>query len=191
MAMEVPVRGKINNNQNYSHMKNKQLILALAACLLFARCNKDDDYSMSSADREYMNKVAYANNAEVDAGKLAADAATGATARDFGQMMVDDHTTAQNELQSVAKMKKQSLPASPDSTHIAMKQLLMLTVGTRQFDSTSMHMQVADHANTISLLQTIASNAADQDLKNYANKYLPRVQMHKQKADSIINELGY
>ena len=173
-------------------MIKKQLILVIAsASLLFSHCTKKDEYSMSSADREYMNKVAYANNAEIDAGKLAADAATGATTRDFGQMMVDDHTKAQNDLQSVAKMKKQSLPSSPDSAHIAMKQLLMLKTGTRQFDSAYMHMQVTDHANTISLLQTIAGNAADQDLKNYANKYLPKVQMHKQKADSIISALNY
>jgi len=173
-------------------MSQKTLIIgAIAAITLFAQCKKEDEYSMSTTDRDYMNKIAYANNSEVELGKFAANTATGETTRAFGDMMVNDHTTAEIDLQSVAEMKKQTLPTIPDSAHISAKQLLTTMVGTLRFDSAYLHMQVTDHENTISLLQTIITSAADNDLKNYANKYLPKVKMHKQKADSIINELGF
>ena len=57
----------------------------------------------------------------------------------------------------------------------------------RAFDSAYMHNQVTDHQTTVANFQTELNQGQDQDVKNYANKNLPHIQIHLQRADSITN----
>jgi len=53
------------------------------------------------------------------------------------------------------------------------------------FDSTYINSQVMDHQAAIQLFQSEASNGNDSRLRDYAQKYLPKLQMHLQMADSV------
>src|SRR5690348_15307675 len=55
------------------------------------------DTSVKRGDRSFVDDLAYAGNAEVELGKLAAKNASSPAVKKFAQMMVDDHTKAGKE----------------------------------------------------------------------------------------------
>lgn len=174
-------------------MKSPKTLMAVCACvcLLAYGCKKDDDKSgMNDTDRDFMQKASYANNSEIDAAQLAQSKTTEPAVNGFAMMMVSDHTTAENDLKTLATKKSMTVPTTPDSAHMAMKTQLMAMSG-RAFDSAYMHGQLNDHNMVISLMQNEMNNGKDADAKNYANMYLPKVQMHKQMVDSIISAMHY
>ncbi|MBO9675676.1 MAG: DUF4142 domain-containing protein [Sphingobacteriaceae bacterium] len=61
---------------------------------------------------QFLQQAAIAGMKEVLTGKLAADKATDEKIKAFGQMMVDDHNKANEELRVLAKLKKVALPMS-------------------------------------------------------------------------------
>jgi putative membrane protein len=61
---------------------------------------------------QFLQQAAIAGMKEVLTGKLAAEKATDKKIKAFGQMMVDDHTKANEELRTLAKLKKVDLPMS-------------------------------------------------------------------------------
>jgi putative membrane protein len=59
------------------------------------------------------------------------------------------------------------------------------TLSGNVFDTTYIGAQVRDHILTIQIFQQELSNGNNQQVKNYANKYLPVIQMHLQEAQNI------
>lgn len=168
--------------------------LFLAGCLVtsalfFAACSDDDDDDIgnpiiSEEDKSFMVQASYGNIAEVEMGRVADSISTDGGIKMFGQMMVQDHTTAQEEMADMGDTWEVDLPQQPDSAHIAMEQHLM-TLSGYTFDTTYINGQIKDHQHTIALLESMANSADLQQLRDYANKYLPKVRMHLEKADSI------
>jgi putative membrane protein len=165
------------------------------ACLGFGSlwltgCDKDDDdeaepNNLSQADRTFMTKASYSNRAEIEFGQTAQDRGSHAAVKDFGQHMVNDHSLALNELDSLADRWNVDLPNGLDSLHTAKKQQLSSMSG-HQFDTAYLNSQLKDHIEAIALFQNEAANGQEQRLKDYANKYLPHLQMHKAKVDSTL-----
>jgi putative membrane protein len=169
-------------------MKTKHILLsgALFAFILFG-CKKDKDNdteeTMNDTDKNFMKMAATGNYNEVDAGTMASSKATDQSVKTFGQMMVTDHTTAQAELSTLAGNKEISLPSGPDQMHIDMKNQMMQMNG-HKFDSAYIHSQVTDHQTVLNLFKDEQANGKDQDVKDYANKFIHHIQMHFDRADS-------
>jgi len=161
------------------------MVMSVAAAIGLGACHKDDNNnSVNATDRDFMVNASYGNVAEVDAGQLAISKGSTAAVRNFGQMMINDHSTAQAELNSLGSQYNVSLPTTPDQAHQAMKQQLMNLTGTA-FDSTYISAQVTDHQNTVQLFQNEIDNGNNSSIKAYATKYLPAIQMHLHTADSL------
>lgn len=176
-------------------MKVNQLIaMGCISLLSFASCDKDDEGSNNSTtmlnqnDKDYMTNMTYANMAEVQTGNIAKQKAMNTAITNFGSMMVNDHGAAHNQLQEIASSKSMSLPTDTDEEHKQKANMLMNLTG-RAFDSTYIHMMVADHDKAIALQQTEITNGQNQDVKNYASSKLPVLQMHRRMADSLANAL--
>lgn len=168
------------------------ICLALMTTFAIYGCDKDDDdddnHNLSAMDRDFMRKAAYANRAEIELGQLATEKGNHDAVQDFGQHMVIEHTQALRELDSLADRWDVDLPDGLDSLHQAKKQLLSTYAGYA-FDTAYIKGQVMDHIEALNLFQQEASNGQEPRLKAYANKYIPHIQMHKNKADSINNLL--
>lgn len=157
--------------------------------IAWSACDDDDKDDLQAVDKTFATNAALANVAEVDLGQLAATRATIEGVRMYGQMMVNEHTTAMNELKGIVNGRGVTLPTTPDQEHQQLKQQLMSLNGAA-FDSAYMRSQVTDHQKTLTLFQTEQSGGKDQRLKNYATKYLPHIQEHLDKADSISSAIG-
>ena len=156
------------------------LICVCAACSK----NNNDNTTVNSNDSYFMQQASYSNNDEINAGAIAATRGNYDSVRMYGSMMVSDHGNAESELNSLASSLNITVPSTPDSLHQAMVAHLQ-TLSGNVFDTTYIGAQIRDHLITINLFEFELATGNNQQIKNYANKYLPVIQMHLQEAQSI------
>lgn len=155
-------------------MKNIFLLLGTFFSVISLNAN-------AQTSQDFIKKAVQGNMAEINAGRLATEAAGNDSIKKFGEMMIADHTKALNELIAIAKEKNVTAPEFVDSTHkMAMDKLMNLKGKT--FDYEYMQQQVKDHKETVALFEQQAANGTDEKLKAYAQKYLPAIKMHLQMA---------
>jgi putative membrane protein len=160
--------------------------LFMCALLSVAACNDDDDNdnNLSTYDRDFLTSAAHANLAEIEAGKVASTRADDDAVQDYGEHMVTDHTTAWNDLKGVADNEKQNLPEEPDDAHKQKLEYLRNLSGY-SFDTAYINSQVKDHEMAIALFEDASDNADDEDVKDYATRYLPHLEDHLTDAQAI------
>jgi putative membrane protein len=173
---------------------SKNFLLCLAASFLFFSCDKNNNdnnnETVSSQDKTFISQTALANTAEVQAGQLASTTADSSVIQMFAQQMVSDHTTAQTDLKTLGNTVNVAVPDSVDSAHASLMDTLKTLTG-RTFDSVYITSQIADHRAVISSFQQEISSGNRSEVINYANKYLPKLQMHLQMADSIATIMNF
>ena len=96
---------------------------ALVVILLIVGLTAPRVYA-ADADQSFLNKAAEGGLAEVDAGKLAQSKGASKEVRDFGAMMVADHSKANEKLKGVAARKNVKLPTELNEKHKVMKREL-------------------------------------------------------------------
>ncbi|WP_158568861.1 DUF4142 domain-containing protein [Chitinophaga silvisoli] len=175
-------------------MKTLHFLFLCCACgtLTFTSCDDDDNdtnVNLSSRDQTFMTKAGFNNKAEIVAGAVADSMGMDSTVRMYGNMMVDDHTTAYNELAGYANSWNVNIPQQPDSIHMA-KTAYLRSLSGHSFDTAYINAQIKDHIETIALFQQEADSSSMTQLKAYAGKYLPKLKMHLQMADSIAAVLN-
>lgn len=152
--------------------------------------SSDDDVTpttLNEADRTFIMNAGYGNQAEISAGQKAVDKGVNASLRMYGQMMITDHTTNQNELLAIGQQVGVTPPSGLDSAHQALAQQLSLAQTGKPFDSLYITTQVSDHDRAIQAYQNEINNGNDSRIKEFAVKYLPALQRHRLMADSIRN----
>lgn len=169
---------------NFLGMK-KWVIAGCICAFLVTACDKDEDENeLNQTDRTFVSMASISNNAEVMAGQLAATKATNTAVKAFGQQMVTEHTAAQQDLKGRASGVGLNAPDTVDAEHQALMARLD-TLSGNAFDTVYMNSQVRDHARTIDLFTTEINNGRHSTIRSYASDYLPHIQQHLVKADSI------
>src|ERR1700685_3391420 len=92
------------------HSMGFLIIFGATAALLFSQTKPSDaDVSnpgrINSADSRFMMKAASGGIAEVSLGQLAQDKASNQDVKDFGKMMVADHSKANDRMKDLASRK--------------------------------------------------------------------------------------
>ncbi|EOZ9389790.1 DUF4142 domain-containing protein [Enterobacter cancerogenus] len=140
---------------------------------------------LSSGDEKALKDMAQANINEVAAAKIALDKAQSSEVKAFAQKMVDDHGSALEKVETVAKQKGVTLPTEPDASHKAMADKLEKESGNA-FDK--MYMENAgtkDHKMVLSKLQSDAKNIKDPDVKALADAHTPVVEQHLESSEKM------
>jgi putative membrane protein len=179
---------------------SKILLLFVAAGFFFFSCkknnNNNNNESLTTQDRNFINQASISNTAEIRAGQYAdstVDSTTdslGTSIRAFAAKMVTDHTTAQNDLKTLGNSVNVAVTDSVDSMHSSQMDSLKMLSG-RAFDSAYILSQIADHQAAINTFQQESNSGNRSAVINYANKYLPVLQMHLQMADSLATAMGF
>ena len=138
----------------------------------------------ATADRDFYAKAAAGGMAEVETGALAQVKGNSGAVREFGEMMVRDHTKANDKLKQIAGRKNIELPTEPDAKHKAKKQELEAASGGA-FDTAYIQAQVADHEATESLLKQEIKSGTDPEAKAWAREALPTVTAHLKRARAL------
>jgi putative membrane protein len=143
----------------------------------------------SATDKTFAREAAIGGMAEVELGRLAADKASSADVKQFGQRMVDDHGKANDELKSWASQKSVTLPTELDAKHKATRDRLSKLSGAA-FDRAYMHEMVTDHDKDVQEFKHASKTATDSDLKAWAAKTLPTLEEHQKMAHDVNSKVG-
>ncbi len=155
-------------------------LLALTPALFAAK--------MSSSDTKFMKEAAMGGKEEVELGKLAAQKASDADVKNFGQKMVDDHSKANDQLQQLATQKGVSLPAGLSASQ--KKDVAKLDkLSGAAFDKTYVSMMVKDHKMDVAEFKKESKSAKDSDLKSWAGTTLPTLQDHLKMVQDISTKM--
>ena len=139
-------------------------------------------------DHEFMVEAASGGLMEVELGQLAAQNASSAKVKEFGQRMVKDHSKANEELKSLAAQKNITIPSTPGEKHQNHINDLKEKKGA-DFDKVYMRMMVEDHEEDVKKFEDVANNAKDAEIKAFASKTLPVLKEHHQMSKSIKDGL--
>lgn len=139
-------------------------------------------------DRNFMIEAAQANNAEVDAGRLAIAKTENATVKDYARNMVVDHQAANMELREIARTKDFRIPETPDQTHLK-KLAQMGTYNGAEFDRHFMAMMVEDHIQAVRLFESASAHAKEGDVRTWAAKMLPKLESHLKQAREVNSKV--
>jgi putative membrane protein len=139
---------------------------------------------MKSGDAKFAQAAAQGGMAEVQLGKVAAQKASSADVKAFGQQMVDDHSKANDDLKSAAEKGGMTLPTGLNAKDQALQSKLQNLSG-EQFDRAYVKAMVKDHEEDVKQFQKEASTGKDPQIKDFASRTLPVLQMHLEKIKSI------
>ncbi len=114
---------------------------------------------------------------EVALGKVAQMNASDPKVKSFGEMMVMDHTAANEKLKSIASSLNIALPDSLSDDSRKEVDKLKMKKG-RDFDKAYVSMMVDDHKKDIKEFQDCANNSSDSTLKTFAAATIPTLQKH-------------
>ena len=134
------------------------------------------DFAVKAADGGLM---------EVEVGKLARDKAMNPRIRNFGNMMVDDHTKANNQLKTIADSLKIALPDSLSSDDKKKIENLSKKKG-KDFDKAYMDLMLKDHQDDIAEFRKASDNLSDSAIKDFATNTLPVLEKHLDSAQAIV-----
>lgn len=150
------------------------------------KMSKDKMSSMMSAsDTEFANMAAMGGNAEIAWGNVAMQKSTNKMVKKYASKMVKDHTKAGNNLMKVAMKRNMTLPTGMSEEQTQVLNQLQQASGA-EFDKMYIQMSGVDaHQKMESLFQGEVSGGSDKDLKAFATKTLPTVQMHLKMAQDM------
>jgi putative membrane protein len=139
---------------------------------------------VTTSDSAFMKKAARGGLAEVELGRLAAQKASNAEVKKFGQRMVDDHSKANDQLKQVASDRHVDLPQSIGSKDKATKENLEKLSGD-EFDQTYISYMVKDHKQDVAEFERESKMAHDPALKSFVTETLPTLREHLKEAEKL------
>jgi putative membrane protein len=135
----------------------------------------------------FMNDAAEAGMAEVEIAKLAKDRAQNPRVKNFAEMMIKDHSDANNKLQTIARDKSVTLPSTLGKHQDHLEDLSKKNGA--EFDKAYMKMMVNGHEDVVKEFEKCSQNGTDPDVKTFAAQTLPKVRMHLDSAKAINKAL--
>jgi putative membrane protein len=161
----------------------KSIILLSVALMAFGflfavPCAKAQT-TVSMADTNFILAAAQGGMTEVKLGELAATSGMRDDVKEFGRMMVKDHTAINNDLKALAAQKGVSLPDSLDATHQAMVDKLTALTGS-EFDDAYIAAMIKGHKKDAKAFKAESAATQDADIKSFLDKSIPVVEAHLQ-----------
>jgi putative membrane protein len=145
------------------------------------------DTALSMGERNFVQDQLADGSREVQLGQLAQKHATSADVKQFGAMMVEDHTKAGNKLEQIARRENVEIENKADDTRDDAERLSKLS--GNEFDKEYIDLMVKDHKDAVDALQDQAQNADHAEVKTWAAETLPRVKHHLEMAQQLQQQL--
>jgi putative membrane protein len=145
--------------------------------------------AFAATSNDFVDKAAAGGIAEVETSRLALEKSSSADIKAFADMMITDHSKANDELAALAKKHDIEVPDSTTIVKQAKEKILDLR--DESFDAAYANNQVKAHEDTIELFKKEANTVTDDktkgatDLKGFAQKMLPALEKHLQMAKKL------
>jgi putative membrane protein len=161
-----------------SNSVSATLGLALvAAGILMAPSNAKGQTTVSTADKDFILAAAQGGMTEVKLGELAARIGTRDDVKEFGRMMVKDHTTINDDLKALAAQKGVTLTETVDAKHQGKLDKMAALTGSA-FDDAYIDAMIKGHKKTARDFKAESAATQDSDIKGFLDKSIPVVEEH-------------
>lgn len=141
--------------------------------------------AQSSADKAFVAKALAGDMAEVQTGQLVARKASSPDVKSYGQMLVDDHTKALDQMKTVASQIGVEPPTAPKPA--AQKEMDKLDkLEGQAFDREFLRHAVADHRKDIAEYRKEARGKGDA--ADVARQQIPVLETHLQRAEELMKQ---
>jgi putative membrane protein len=137
----------------------------------------------SATAKSFLTDAAQGDAAEIKMGTLAERNGASAQAKDFGKMLVTDHTKAGQQVKATAQQVGATVEEQPNSEQQKNYDKLAKLKGA-EFDKEFARMMVEDHQKDVAKFQKEA-DAKDGAVSDLAKQQLPVLQKHLQMAQSL------
>jgi putative membrane protein len=136
----------------------------------------------------FLAQAASGDQFEIQSSQLALQMSQNASARNFANMMIADHTRMSQAMGAAAAAAGLHPPAPVmlPAQQAALDQLRATAPGT-PFDIAYQQAQVQGHQNALALMQNYAASGDVPALRTAASQAIPTVQMHLAQAQRLAN----
>jgi putative membrane protein len=135
-------------------------------------------------DSQFVMKAASGGMHEVELGRIATTHAKNEDVKRFGQLMVDDHTKANDDLKKTAQTAGISVPTKMDEECQKEVDRFKNYKGDN-FDRDYVKHMVEDHQKDVTEFTQASKEAKNPAIKDFAARTLPVVQGHLDKAKKL------
>lgn len=193
-------------------MKNIKTLIASLSVLTFvftfSSCKKDvkeddskevateqneakfDENDYKEDDSEFLVAAAETDLMEIEIGKLAQTKGTLQGVKDFGKMLVADHTKSANDTKPFAEKLQVSLPMAITEKGKEHYDELNSQKAGQDFDKKFADMMVDGHQDAINKMEKASENANDPEIRAWAAGMLPTLKMHLEHAKALQDQLN-
>jgi putative membrane protein len=138
----------------------------------------------SSHAAQFLTNAIEADNAEIKAGQAAQDMGSTQAVKDYGKMLVNDHTKAKDQASQVAMALNVPVPTgTPPDADAELK--MATSMSGAGFDKDFLAAMIKDHQNAIDMFQQEAGSSDPAQVTDLAKQTLPTLKKHLQKAQSL------
>lgn len=158
-------------------------LIALGA-LAFMPPARGEESKLTKQDKSFITNASEAGNAEIAKAKLADKSSSDADIKAFADMMIKDHSKANDELATIVEGKAGKVSKGPGAAQDA-KILELKALSGEAFDKAYAKQAVADHKEAVALFEKASTDLDDADLKAFAEKTLPTLKHHLEEAEKL------
>lgn len=148
------------------------------------QANPGGTVKLTSTEVAFVKEAGAGNAAEVKMAELALKNAESQEVKDFAQMMIKDHTQANEDLAAVAKNHNITFPPDAPAKEKALGKK-MLDVKGKAFDKAYVKHAVADHTKDVADYKKAAGEVKDEKLVEYVQKTTPIIEGHLDAAKKL------
>ena len=145
--------------------------------------------AFAATSNDFVDNAAAGGIAEIETSRLALEKSSSADIKKFANMMITDHSKANDELAALAK--KNDIEVPDETTLVKQAKEKILDMRDESFDAAYANNQVKAHEDTIKLFEKQANTVTDDkvkgatDLKGFAQKMLPALEKHLEMAKEL------
>jgi len=165
--------------------RKSMLFASLALAFALAATGVQAQSKADKASESFIKKAIEGNYAEINIGKLAQQKGQSDQVKQFGKMLVDDHTAA-NEKAIAAAKEMGVTPPSGSSLMEKGSYAKLKVLPSKSFDKSFASAMVSDHKADIKEFQK--ESAKNDPAGQFAKQSLPTLQKHLQEAQKIQQE---
>jgi putative membrane protein len=144
---------------------------------------------LSRGDAHFVKEASQGGLMEVRLGQTAKDHASSPDVKNYGEMLVKDHTKANEKLSQLASEKGVNLAKEVEPKHTDMIKDMEAKNGA-DFDRAFIEHAVKDHRKDIAEFEKASRDLNDSELKAFATETLPTLRNHLAEAERIAKSLG-
>ena len=170
-------------------MRIKTTVLSIGIATLVALpCHSsfaaDKETKATPAEKTFIMEAANGGMTEVDLGKVAAEKGGSEEVKDFGNLMVTDHSKINDQLKSVASEMGVTIPEKVNATHQAMIDKMSKLSGA-DFDKAYVPAMVKDHKKDIADFEAAEKHVKNAVLKKFIEDSVPVMKEHLEKIEKF------